>query len=111
MISPGTRTEFKFIVTGRSTKFHKLFEKSSSLLNRKSMQRIKHKGYKFMFGCISFHSKLKCYLFKNSYSDSFDPPFSHSLTLNYTCFNSYSVSSDPLEIGPELIRTPLRKPL
>ena len=49
----------------------------------------------------AFHSKLRFHLFKNSYSDLSDPPIP-TLALNYTRFNSYSVSSVPLEMGPQL---------
>jgi len=46
----------------------------------------------------AFHSKLKCQLFKNSYPDY--SLIIHPSNLNVTHLNSYSVPSDPLEIGP-----------
>jgi len=48
------------------------------------------------------YSKLKCYLFKNSYSDLADPLSSHypsELHVGYTHLNSYSASVDPLATG------------
>src|SRR6218665_1663204 len=51
----------------------------------------------------AFHSKLKCHFFKNFYPDSLDPPFSNFHHKNGICLNRYSVSSDLLEIRPELI--------
>ena len=49
----------------------------------------------------AFHSKLNSHLFKNSHPTHPTLRLS-TVALNDTSINSYSVSSDPLEIGPEL---------
>src|SRR6218665_306480 len=51
----------------------------------------------------AFHSKLKCHLFKNSCPDRLirSSMLPCTLVLTDTRLSSCSVSSDPLEIGPE----------
>src|SRR6218665_1603110 len=56
----------------------------------------------------AFHSKLKCYLFKNS---SLTHLIIHPSNLNDTHPISYSVSSDLQEDGPELTMDPFGKPI